>query len=65
MGLFNGVGNTEKQAKRSLKVLKKHYGYESKTPNKIKFDYQLFYNETHGLFYDLVEVFEKDEGKES
>lgn len=55
-GLFNGVLNTESQAKESLLIFEKKYGSTSPEGDPIR--YEVFYNQTEG-FADFVEVFDQ------
>ena len=55
-GFFNGVLNTESQAKDSLLAFEKKYGSTSPQGDPIR--YEVFYNQTEG-FSDFVEVFEQ------
>ena len=55
IAFLNGVANTEKDAKESLRQLKHFYGENTKDGEKIR--YELLYNETIGFFEDVMEVF--------
>jgi hypothetical protein len=55
IAFLNGIQNTEDEAKKSLERLKEFYGETA--PNGEKIRYELLYNDTEGMFDDLVEVF--------
>jgi hypothetical protein len=58
---LNGINNTEYDARDSLKKLEEFY--DKTTPNGEKIRYELLYNETLGMFEDLMEVFEQRMGE--
>lgn len=54
---FNGIGNTKSEAERSKEILQRFYG--DAAPNGETLRYELLYNETLGMFDDILETFEQ------
>jgi len=58
-GYFNGMNTTQDEAHEALNRFKELYGFESPFPHDDAIDYELFYNQTQGVYKDIVEMFEQ------
>jgi hypothetical protein len=57
IAFFNGVGNTEDDAQKSMEYLQAFYGETTQSGESIS--YELLYNDTIDYYNDIMEVFEQ------